>query len=342
VFYWEDVQTKKQGSLKTRDARQAAQLLNAKNAAQEQPTLNLALAKVYATAHDPNMATRTWQQVMDELATHGKESSQQRTRRATSSKTFDLLRNKPLMETTSQDLLAVNHAGGNATKHYLRRLHNLAINLNWLAWPLLAKSAWPKIPPGSRRRAITLEEHQKILASERNPERKAFYALLWETGCSQSDGASLRAEDVNRHQGVLGYHRMKLGEDSTPAQLTIGKRLLAIFNDLPKVGYLFPSLQRLSAKERAAEFRRRRILAGVSGVSLHSYRHAWAQRAKAVGYPQRFAQAALGHKSRAVHEAYAKDAVVVCPSIEAYEERIPRNLIAMPVPEEETSNRAAS
>jgi len=52
---------------------------------------------------------------------------------------------------------------------------------------------------------------------------------------------------------------------------------------------------------------------------LHSYRHAWAQRAKTCGYPQRFAQAALGHSSRAVHEAYAKAAVVLCPSLDAYE-----------------------
>ena len=49
---------------------------------------------------------------------------------------------------------------------------------------------------------------------------------------------------------------------------------------------------------RAAEFRRRRRVAGVSGVTLHSYRYSWAQRAKSCGYPQRFAQEALGHNSR--------------------------------------------
>jgi integrase len=58
---------------------------------------------------------------------------------------------------------------------------------------------------------------------------------------------------------------------------------------------------------------------GVTGVSLHSYRYAWAQRALITGYPERHAQSALGHNSRAVHAAYAKGAVVIRPSHEAYE-----------------------
>ncbi len=39
-------------------------------------------------------------------------------------------------------------------------------------------------------------------------------------------------------------------------------------------------------------------------VTLHSYRYAWAERAKTAGYPERFAQEALGHNSKAVHRAY--------------------------------------
>ena len=49
-------------------------------------------------------------------------------------------------------------------------------------------------------------------------------------------------------------------------------------------------------------------------------RHAWAERAKTVGYPERFAQEALGHNSRAVHRAYAKRALMKIPSLEDYEE----------------------
>jgi integrase len=59
----------------------------------------------------------------------------------------------------------------------------------------------------------------------------------------------------------------------------------------------------------------------VSGVTLHSYRYAWAERAKVVGMPERFAQAALGHNSKAIHRAYAKKAVIIAPSLEDYERK---------------------
>jgi integrase len=60
---------------------------------------------------------------------------------------------------------------------------------------------------------------------------------------------------------------------------------------------------------------------GIKGVTLHSYRYAWAERAKIVGYPERFAQEALGHNRNAVHRAYAKHALIKLPSLEEYEEQ---------------------
>ena len=57
----------------------------------------------------------------------------------------------------------------------------------------------------------------------------------------------------------------------------------------------------------------------IQGVTLHSYRYAWAERAKVAGYPERFAQEAPGHNSKAVHRAYAKRAMVKIPSLEEYE-----------------------
>ena len=59
----------------------------------------------------------------------------------------------------------------------------------------------------------------------------------------------------------------------------------------------------------------------IKGVTLHSYRYAWAERAKTVGYPERFAQEALGHNSKAVHRAYAKRALMKLPSLEDYEQQ---------------------
>ena len=70
---------------------------------------------------------------------------------------------------------------------------------------------------------------------------------------------------------------------------------------------------------RATEFKQRCDGLGISGVSLHSYRYAWAERALKCGFPERFAQQALGHNSQAVHRAYAKHAEVTVPSLADWE-----------------------
>jgi integrase len=129
----------------------------------------------------------------------------------------------------------------------------------------------------------------------------------------------MTAEQIDWRTGVLSYRRQKLGDRSEPARLTLGKKLREILLTLPEQGDLFATIKRGGSNARASEFRGRCRIAGVSGVSLHSYRHSWAQRAKSCGYPQRFAQEALGHSSRAAHEAYARGAIVVCPPLDEYE-----------------------
>jgi len=132
---------------------------------------------------------------MDQMQTHGKDSSQDRCTRAMKSLAFDGLRRKKLIETNAEDFLAILNQGKVSVAHYLRRLHNLALSLGWLAVPVLAPRLWPK-PQFKAKRGITL--------------------AIAEAG----DNA------------------------------------------------------------RAAEFYRRYKLLGIAGVSLHSYRCAWAERAK--------------------------------------------------------------
>ena len=54
-------------------------------------------------------------------------------------------------------------------------------------------------------------------------------------------------------------------------------------------------------------------------MSLHSYRYAWAERALKCSFPERFAQPALGHNTKAVHRAYAKHAEVTVPALADWE-----------------------
>ena len=89
----------------------------------------------------------------------------------------------------------------------------------------------------------------------------------------------------------------------------------------------------MQAKHRAKEFKRRCVGLGIMGVSLHSYRYAWAERAKSCGYPERFAQEALGHNSKAVHRSYARKAQVRLPSLESYEKQnLEGRIISLPPP----------
>src|SRR5262245_57604409 len=68
VFYSVDNVTGKQTSLRTEDPREAQRLLNAKNEAERQPAINLQIARAYLLASDTGIATRTWHDVMEEVA----------------------------------------------------------------------------------------------------------------------------------------------------------------------------------------------------------------------------------------------------------------------------------
>ncbi|MEI6391035.1 MAG: hypothetical protein WCT12_08010, partial [Verrucomicrobiota bacterium] len=92
---------------------------------------------------------------------------------------------------------------------------------------------------------------------------------------------------------------------------------------------LFPYLRSVRAGDRATEFKQRCIGLGIEGVSLHSYRYAWAERARKAGMPERFAQESLGHNSKAVHRAYARKAKVVIPALEAYEAHLENTIIPL-------------
>jgi integrase len=318
TFYAHDSQTAKRESLGTKSKAEAQRLISAKNETLQNSALNLQLGKVYLAGHDPKLTTRAWSEVMDQLASHGKEKSRKRCRQEMKSEPFDLIRHKRIVETTGDDLRAVLGAGKAATNNYLRRLHNLAVGLGWLPWPIIPSRLWPKVIP-KEKRGITSEEHEAIMAAEENVERRNYYQMLWETGAAQSDGAAFSAENIDWQTNTFAYIRLKNG---SVARLGIGPRFKAFLQQLPQEGPFFPTISRHSDTNRSAEFARRRRILGLTGITLHCYRYGWAERGLELGYPERYAQAALGHKSRAVHQAYAKKGEAVCPSLEDYEGKI--------------------
>ena len=171
MFYMQDSATGKQTSLRTKDEAEAKSLLNARNEAQRQPVLNLHLARAYLTASDPAFVERTWQTVMEQLQARGKDSSRERYASVFKSPSFDGLRNKKLLETTADDFFAVFKDGKVSIVYFLKRLHNFALSLGWIAIPIVAPYLWPKYEAKDRR-GITQDEHQSVLQQEKNAEWK--------------------------------------------------------------------------------------------------------------------------------------------------------------------------
>jgi len=320
TYYCEDLVTKKQQSLHTRDKDEAYRLVAAKNEIEKLPAFSLHLAQVYWKAGDPAAGTRTWQTVMDELVKLKRNANQRRWLTAIKEKAFDSLRDLPILETRSEHFLKVLEQGSVSTNNYLRRLHNFALDMSWLPWPVLPKRQWPGVRY-KEKRAITREEHELILSRENNAEMKSFLWCCWHLGGAQSDVAHLEAEHIDRESQVVSFFRSKTGR----AQIVhFGAGLAGVLRGLPEEGLLFPRLAGMDEKHRASLFQRACRRVKVKGVSLHSYRYAWAERAKVAGYPERFAQEALGHNSKAVHRAYAKKAQVILPALEDFEKKVIR------------------
>ncbi len=269
-------------------------------------------------ASDPAVAARTWQQVMDDIVKTKLGETKARWLMAIKDESLGTIREVPVISTTADQFLRVIEAGTVSTNVYLRRVHNFALDMNWLPSPVIPKKRWPMVR-FKEKRAITHEEHKQIIRREGNPEWRAFYEVCSHLGGSQTDIATLHGEDIDWIEETVTFTRRKT---RVPVIIRFGSDLAEVLKSLPESGPLFPRLSQLHEKHRAKLFRRRCDTVGVVGVSLHSYRYAWAERAKVAGYPERFAQEALGHNSAAVHRAYAKKAQVTLPPLEEYEKKI--------------------
>ena len=150
-----------------------------------------------------------------------------------------------------------------------------------------------------------------------NPERKALYQLCWHLGASQGDIANLKGEDVDWQNNTVSFVRKKTG---VPVLVHLGSEALNLFEDLSAEGPLFPFLFRVRAGDRATEFASRCRQLGIAGVTLHSYRYAWAERARPLailnGCAGSFGARPQGRASR-----IRKRALMKMPSLEDAEQR---------------------
>jgi hypothetical protein len=162
IYYAQHNQTGKQESLRTKDKDQAKRRIAAKNEIAKGHLDNLEMAKQYLRAADPNSAKRTWRDVVDEGRKTKHGSTLERWERAFIYRAFDVLLKRKLIETRTEHFNDVFSRGTATTNMFLRRLHNLALDLDWNTRPVVPKKRWPVAEFKEKR-----EEFQKIIAGER-------------------------------------------------------------------------------------------------------------------------------------------------------------------------------
>ena len=124
------------------------------------------------------------------------------------------------------------------------------------------------------------------------PFRVAETFVIWVAGKVRANGPGFNSNapmSLPSPPGALGIPENSKGfirkKTGVPVIVHLGAEALNLFKDLAAEGMLFPYLSQVRAGDRATEFRSRCRQLGINGVTLHSYRYAWAERAKTVGYP---------------------------------------------------------
>src|SRR5579862_2962718 len=95
MYYIHDTFTDSRWSLRTKDKARANELVVAKNESAREPAFNLQKARVYMSASDPEVSTRTWGKALTGLINSKAEGSENRARLERFSKEKAL---EPLLE----------------------------------------------------------------------------------------------------------------------------------------------------------------------------------------------------------------------------------------------------
>jgi hypothetical protein len=206
MFYSFDKKLGKRFSLGTRDEAEAQQLIEAKNIAERQPTLNLQIAKAYIAGSDTGVKTRTWREAMEALTNTKHGANKERWQRVAKDKALALLLDKVVIETQGEQLLKVLQSGTVSTNVYLRRLHNFCLDMSWLPWPLIPKRQWPAVRFTATNGRLRSRNIPKSSPARRTLNAGRFINWHGTLGASQSD----LAQPASRGRGLAEPHNQLL------------------------------------------------------------------------------------------------------------------------------------
>ena len=158
MFYSKDTLTNERKSLHTKDRTEAEKLVFHKNEAVANVQICRKVGMAYLGAADPELTTRTWKYVMEDIVKDKHGPTLHRYETALKDEAYEVIENRVLLETLPEHFKAVLRAGTVSTNVYLRRLQNHALDMGWLPVPVLPKKKFPKIVHKDKR-AILWDEH---------------------------------------------------------------------------------------------------------------------------------------------------------------------------------------
>jgi len=161
MFYCKDSRTGSRTSLETKSRQEAVRLIQHKNEAEVNPTINRKIGLSYLSASDPECTARTWAHVMRDIVRGKQGPTLDRYLTAFKDPAYKLIENRALVETLPDEFMKVLDAGTVCTNVYLRRLQNYAVDMDWLPKRVLPKKLFPKIQH-KEQRAITWDEHCRM------------------------------------------------------------------------------------------------------------------------------------------------------------------------------------
>lgn len=91
TYYACDNETGNSITLKMRVRAEADRTVHAMNESENQPAMNLSLARVYLNGADPKLGTRTWQDVMEHIVSQKADETRRRWEVAIKDKNFDAI-----------------------------------------------------------------------------------------------------------------------------------------------------------------------------------------------------------------------------------------------------------
>jgi len=180
----------------------------------------------------------------------------------------------------------------------LRAAFGRGVKWDWLDANPFAHVELPKTT--SNRKALTLDEVQKLLEAVDEPWYMNYLQFLLYTGCRRNEVLFLKWDDIDMKRWTL---RVRADKVSRILELPINKGLQRVIQSMDNgSGYVFGSTE-LPGKPWNEDwvthkFKRVLQIAGLPDeYSLHSLRHTYATHLREKGVPRDIIQSLLGHSS---------------------------------------------